>query len=166
VSDYDSRFDDAEAEVDRGESWRFREEGVPNPLTLKVTGWSSGHTRHGEAEFLIGTDRAGKKWSVLVGATVLRRRLIDGEVSEWDEERQAFVVVRVDGRAAVGDVVSIMYLGDRDTGDGATYAAFDVVRKPPVNQPPSEADTESPGSAPEPEADSDSGQNTDDDIPF
>ena len=149
----DDRFAEAEAEVDRGESWRYREEGAPNPLTILVTEWVNGHTRHGDAEFLVGVDREGKKWSVLVGATVLRRRLIDGEVSEWDDERQAYVVVRTEGRDQPDDVVSIKFLGDRDTGDGATYSSFDVVRKPPANRP-------------KPEADAEPGQGLDDDIPF
>ena len=68
----DSRFDEAEADVDRGEPWRYREGDAPNPLTIRVTGWSTGHTQHGEADFLSGVDRDGKVWSVLVGSVVLQ----------------------------------------------------------------------------------------------
>ncbi len=71
----DSRFDEAEADVERGEPWRYREGDAPNPITIEVTGWSTGRTKLGDAEFLNGLDRDGKAWSVLVGSVVLRRRL-------------------------------------------------------------------------------------------
>jgi hypothetical protein len=61
-----SRFDEAEAVVDRGTPWKFREPDAPNPLTIEVSGWSTGHTTLGEAEFLNGTDREGRNgvsWS-------------------------------------------------------------------------------------------------------
>jgi hypothetical protein len=157
MTDHDPRFDDAEAELRRGEAWRYREDGAPNPLTLKATGWSSGHTKHGQAEFLNGTDRDGKPWSVLVGSTVLRKRLIDGEVSEWDDERQAFVVTKTIGRVEVGEVVSLLYLGDKEGANGTSYATFKVSRRPEayaadVTAEPVHADTPPP--------------HTDDDIPF
>ncbi len=127
---YDSRFDEAEADVERGEPWRFREDGAPNPLTIEATGWSSGHTRLGDAEFLNGVDRSGKKWSVLVGGTVLRKRLVDGLVEEWDDEADKFAVVKTEGRVQPGEVVSIKFLGDRE-GTQYDYPDFRVVRKPP-----------------------------------
>lgn len=128
------RFDAAEAEIDRGEPWRFREDGAPNPLTIEATGWSTGHTKHGEAEFLNGIDRDGKSWSILVGSTVLRRRLIDGEVSQWDDARGAYVVTSSQGRVQPGEVVSIKYLGDREGSQGKPYADFAIARKPVVSE--------------------------------
>jgi hypothetical protein len=128
----DSRFDEAEGELSRGEPWRYREADAPNPLTIEATGWSTGHTKHGEAEFLNGVDRDGNPWSVLVGSTVLRRRLIEGEVSEWDDERSAYVVTGNEGRVQPGEVVSIKYLGDREGSRGTPYADFAIVRKPPA----------------------------------
>jgi hypothetical protein len=128
-TEVDPRFDDAEAELRRGMAWKYREPGAPNPLTLIVTGWSEGHTKHGPAEFLNGIDRDGNAWSVLVGSTVLKKRLIDGEVSEWDNDRQAFIVTDMQGRVAPGDVVSIRYLGDKENAAGTPYAAFNVSRR-------------------------------------
>jgi hypothetical protein len=163
----DSRFDAAEAELDRGEPWRYREDNAPNPLTIEVEGWVNGHTKHGDAEFLVGADRDGNKWSVLVGPTVLRRRLIDGEVSEWDDERETYVVVDMQGRVQAGDVVSMKYLGDRDNGSGGSYANFDVVRKPAANGTKPEARDEPKLEAtPEPGPEPSTGFGFDDDIPY
>jgi hypothetical protein len=154
MNSIDTRFDDAESELRRGDAWRYREAGAPNPLTIQVTGWSSGHTKHGEAEFLNGVDREGNPWSVLVGSMVLKRRLIDGEVSEWDDERGAYVVTSSQGRAEAGEVVSIKYLGDRESASGKPYADFKVVRKPFVGVPTDVVDEGAGESA------------ADDDIPF
>lgn len=82
IADNDPRWGEAEAEITRGDPWRFRDPEAPNPLTIKATGWSHGFTKHGEADFLNGTDRDGTEWSVLVGALVLKKGLIDGEVTE------------------------------------------------------------------------------------
>ena len=125
----DTRFEEAEADVDRSTPWMFRELDAPNPLTILATGWSTGHTRLGEAEFLSGTARDGKLWSVLVGCTVLRKRLIDGIEEEWDEAAQEFVTVATLGRVKPGEVVSLKYLGDRD-GPKYPYPDFRVARKP------------------------------------
>lgn len=126
-----NRFDEAEAEVARGEPWRFRDADAPNPLTIEATGWSSGHTRLGEAEFLNGTDRNGHGWSVLVGSVVLSKRLIEGIVEEWDEAAGGFVVTERLGRVQPGEIVSMKFLGDGETAGGKTYPRFSVVRKPP-----------------------------------
>src|SRR6266540_3503283 len=106
VSDtqHDSRFDEAEADVDRGEPWMFRDPDTPNPLTIKATEWSTGVTKLGEAEFLQGIDREGKRWSVLVGTAVLQKRLIEGLVEEWDNVTQSFQVVETEGRVQPGEV--------------------------------------------------------------
>ncbi len=132
----DPRFAQAEAEVSRGKPWPFRDTDAPNPLTIIATGWSSGHTKYGEADFLAGTDRDGTVWSVLVGSVVLRRRLIDGEVSEWDDKRKTFVVTDVEGRVQPDEVVSIKYVGDKDAASGNSYPDFVVVRKPPSGSAP------------------------------
>jgi hypothetical protein len=126
----DSRFDEAEAEVEHGEPWRYREPDAPNPLTLKITGWSTGHTKLGDAEFLNGTDRDGKSWSVLVGSVVLTKRLVDGIVEAWDDEQNGYVVIATPGRVRAGEVVSIKYLGDAENSAGMTYPRFAVSRKP------------------------------------
>ena len=151
----DDRFDAAEADVDRGTPWMFREPDAPNPLTIAAADWSTGHTKLGEAEFLNGVDRTGKRWSVLVGCVVLRKTLIEGLVEEWDDERRAFVVAKTLGRVRPGEVVSMKYLGDRE-GVQYEYPDFRVSRKPP-SVVAEQADT----SDVRPVAD---GQ--DDDIPF
>lgn len=125
----DSRFDEAEADVDHGTPWMFRQPDVPNPLTIEAAAWSQGTTRLGEAEFLQGVDRDGKKWSVLVGSVVLTKRLIEGLVEEWDDEKGEFVVVKTEGRVQPGEIVSIKYVGDRE-GSKYDYPDFKVSRKP------------------------------------
>jgi hypothetical protein len=147
---HDSRFDTAEADVDHGNAWRFREAEAPNPLTILATHWSSGVTKLGEAEWLNGVDRAGKAWSVLVGGVVLTKRLIEGLVEEWDDEARDFVVVEMLGRVQPGEVVSIKYLGDV-AGARYTYPNFRVSRKPEI------------GSGDKPVR---RGATVDDDIPF
>jgi hypothetical protein len=126
----DPRFDEAEAETRRGRVWNFRDETAPNPLTILAKGWNTGHTRLGEAEFLTGSDRTGELWTILVGSIVLKKRLIDGEVTEWDDEGQTFRTTGREGRVQAGEVVSLRYKGDRESGSGMTYPDFEVVRKP------------------------------------
>jgi hypothetical protein len=140
----DSRFDEAEADVERGEPWRYREPDAPNPLTIEVTGWSTGRTKLGDAEFLNGADRDGKAWSVLVGSVVLTKRLVEGLVEEWSDEEGAYVVVETLGRVQVGEVVSIKYLGDGESASGNVYPRFTVSRKSPASKPLTEGDDEIP----------------------
>jgi hypothetical protein len=156
---HDPRFDAAEADVDRGEPWKFREANAPNPLTILATEWSTGVTKLGEAEFLNGVDRAGKRWSVLVGGVVLTKRLIEGLVEEWDDATKDFVVVETEGRVQPGEVVSIKYLGDKK-GAQYDYPNFYVSRKPPTT----EGSESQP--APEPPAEPEPGKEADDDFPF
>jgi hypothetical protein len=146
----DARFDEAESDVDRGTPWRFREDDAPNPLTLHVTEWSTGVTKLGEAEFMNGIDRDGKRWSVLVGSVVLTKKLVEGLVEEWDNDRKEYVVVETLGRVEPGEVVSVKYLGDVE-GAKYTYPNFKVSRKPATSAKPQQA---------EPMAE------PDDDIPF
>jgi hypothetical protein len=107
----------------------FRELDAPNPLSFVATGWATGHTKLGEAEFLSGVGRGGKKWSVLVGSAVLKKRLVDGLIEKWDDQTQSFQVVKTLGRVQPGEYVSIKYTGDRQ-GEKYEYPAFEVVRKP------------------------------------
>jgi len=134
MTSVDERFDEAEADVDRGEPWRFREEGTPNPLTIQVTEWSTGVTKLGDAEFMNGIDRNGKRWSVLVGSVVLTKKLIEGLVEEWNDDTKQHEVVETLGRVQVGEVVSIKYLGDVE-GARYVYPNFRVSRKPATGTP-------------------------------
>ena len=129
----DNRFDEAEADVDHGTPWLFREPDAPNPLTFEATEWSTGITKLGEAEFLQGVDRDGKKWSLLVGSVVLTKSLIERVVEEWDEEQGGFVVSKTEGRVRPGEVVSIKYVGDRE-GAKYIYPDFRVSRRPPLDE--------------------------------
>jgi hypothetical protein len=92
-------------------------------------------TKLGEAEFLSGLDRDGKQWSILVGSVVLTKRLIDGTIEEWDDDKQGFVVVETRGRVRAGEVVSIKYLGDVE-GAKYDYPNFKVSRRPPASETP------------------------------
>jgi hypothetical protein len=125
----DDRFAEAEAEVDRGEPWRFREPGSPNPLTIEALEWSKGMTKFGEAEFLGGVDANGKRWSILVGGVVLNKRLVEGTIEAWDENAGGFVVTETLGRVRAGEIVSLKYTGDVE-GPNGPYPNFRVVRKP------------------------------------
>jgi hypothetical protein len=131
----DDRFAAAEAEVDRGEPWKFREPDAPNPLTILAREWSTGMTKLGEAEFLNGTDREGKAWSILVGSVVLKKALIDGIFETWNDEVEDFVVTETLGRVEPGEVVSIKYLGDRE-GQKYDYPDFRISRKAPADEFP------------------------------
>jgi hypothetical protein len=90
-------------------------------------------TKLGEAEFLNGTDREGKLWSVLVGSVVLTKGLIDGIFESWDDEAGGFVVTETLGRVKPGEVVSIKFLGDRE-GQKFDYPDFRISRKPATEQ--------------------------------
>jgi hypothetical protein len=147
--DYAQRFDEAEADVDFGSPWLYREPDAPNPLTIMATGWSTGFTKLGEAEFLTGTDRDGKKWSVLVGCVVLTKKLVEGLVEEWDTDQNQFTIVESLGRVEPGEIVSMKYVGDVE-GAKYTYPNFKVSRKPAPVEP----------------VDEDPGPFGDDDIPY
>ena len=159
MSTYDSRFDEAEAEVDRGEPWKPKEEGAPNPLTILAEEWVSISTDYGDTELLVGRDRDGKRWSVLAGKAILKKLLIDGVVEEFDEAQNAFVQKEVLGKVEPGEVVSIKFLGERQGGT-FTYDNFAVSRKPArdvqdLSEEPNPGSTEAPAGSPE-----------SDDVPF
>jgi hypothetical protein len=126
----DPRFDQAEADVDYGKSWRFRDEGMPNPLTIEVTGWSlDAKMPNGDlVDFVRGVDRDGEAWSILVGGMVLKQHLIEGRVEEWDEEKQGFVTAATLGRVQPGDVVSLKYTGEKRAASGNDYPTFRISR--------------------------------------
>jgi hypothetical protein len=142
IADNDPRWDEAEAEITRGDPWRFRDPEAPNPLTIRATGWSHGFTKHGEADFLNGTDRDGNEWSVLVGALVLKKGLIEGEVSEWSDEQRAYVVVGTLGRVQSGEIVSIRFKGDVESGNGRSYPDFAIARRPAPPEPAADVSDE------------------------
>jgi hypothetical protein len=125
-----SIFDTVEAEVERGEPWKYREPGAPNPLTVQVAGWSTGRMKSGdEVEFMTGRDRDGRLWSLLVGAITLKDALIDGNVKRWDDDSGEYVIVQQNGRVQPGEVVSIKYLGDATSKrSGQTYPTFRIAR--------------------------------------
>jgi len=125
------RFAEADADVETGSPWLYRDPDAPNPLTIQATGWSTGHTKFGEAESLAGVDRDGKNWSVLVGGVVLTKKLVEGLVEEWDNDRGTFVVVATRGRVEPGEIVSLKYVGDVE-GAKYTYPNFKISRKPPA----------------------------------
>ena len=66
---------------------------------------------------------------MLVGSVVLTKKLVEGLVEEWSEERAEFVVTETLGRVQPGEVVSLKYLGDVE-GAKYTYPNFRVSRKP------------------------------------
>jgi len=124
----DTRWDEAESEVDRGRAWRFKDEGAPNPLTIQAEEWVQITTEYGETELLTGRDRDGSSWSILVGSKILQKALIDGVFEEWDDDKKAFVVKETLGKVRPGEVVSVKYLGEREGGK-FTYSNFAISRK-------------------------------------
>jgi hypothetical protein len=129
MTSYDARFDEAEAEVDRGAPWKPEDDpDLPNPLTILAEEWVEITTDYGDTELLVGRDRDGKRWSKLVGSTILRKLLIDGIVEAWDEGENAFVQKEVLGKVQPGEVVSMKYLGKREGGK-FTYSNYAVSRK-------------------------------------
>jgi hypothetical protein len=133
VLEYDPAFDEAESEVERGEPWMFREDGAVNPLTIKASSpqcWSTGHTKYGEATFLSGYDRTGKRWSILIGAISLKKPLLEGLVEKWDDDAQGYVVVETLGPVQPGEIVSLKYTGEGENSAGQAYPRFAVSRKP------------------------------------
>lgn len=136
MTTYDPRWDEAESEADRGEPWKPKEDSThPNPLTIEAEGWVTfTHATYGETELLVGKDRDGKKWSILIKA-ILKKTLVEGVFEEFDEKQNAFVEKERLGRVEPGEVVSVKFLGEKE-GAKYTYDNFNVVRKPARDDAP------------------------------
>lgn len=102
-------------EFERGKPWNpRRNDSDPNPLYGQAVKWSRGTTAHGDADFLTLRDDDGEMWSILVGTYKLRKQLLEGEISEWDDERKAYVVRDTIGQVAPGELIAIEYRGERE----------------------------------------------------
>jgi len=158
MTTYDERFDEAEAEVDRGQQWRPRDNpDQPNPLTVLAEEWVTVTTDFGEAELLIGRDREGARWSILTGPMQLQKVLVQGIVEEYDTEKNEFVVAATLGKVVPGEVVSIKDLGTREGGKYGSYRNFAISRKAARPEPDAPTDDHASGELP---------PHGDDDIPL
>jgi hypothetical protein len=124
-------------EFERGKPWNPRKNpDDPNPLYGEAIKWSCGTTAHGEADFLSVRDDDGTLWSILVGTYRLRKDLLEGEVSEWDEERNAYAVVDVIGPVQASELLAIEYKGEREftnkEGRRVTSPDYRTLRKQPA----------------------------------
>ena len=166
----DSLFDQAESQVEYGKSWRFREDGMPNPLTIQVTGWSLDVAMpNGDlVDFVRGTDRNGEAWSILVGGAVLKQHLVEGRVESWNYEKQAFELTATLGRVQPGEVISLKYEGDKRSKAGYDYPTFRFSRVGEPNGQPLTADQPeaAPEDAAEKTAEPQAATTATDDIPF
>jgi hypothetical protein len=116
-----SQVNELAAEFERGKPWTPKKDGShPRTLIGEVAGWSKGSTVHGPADFLTLRDRDGELWSIIVTNYKLKKALLDGEVSSWDDQQQAFIVLSNDGPVQPGDAVAIEFRGTKDftTKDG------------------------------------------------
>jgi hypothetical protein len=122
-------------EFERSKPWNpAKDESVPARLYCRGIGWDKRLTAHGEANFLTVRDDDGVLWSILVGDYKLRKSLLEGELSEWSDEAQGFVVTAVLGPVEVEEAFAIEYRGRRSytNTEGRTVDAPDwrVLRKP------------------------------------
>lgn len=113
-------------ELDRGEPWRYPTNpgdempaGMPNPLVIRVTGISTGTIKGEELRFLNGVDADGKRWSRILGSRTLRETLLDGIISEWSDEKQAYVETGRVGEVRPGERVAIRFRGFSTIQTGA-----------------------------------------------
>src|SRR5918992_660876 len=124
-------------EFERGKPWNPRKNpDDPNPLYAEAIKWTRGTTAHGEADFLSVRDDDGELWSILVGTYKLRKDLLEGEISEWDENRGVYVVTDTIGPVQPGELLAIEYRGEREftnkDGRRVTSPDYRTLRKPPV----------------------------------
>jgi hypothetical protein len=122
-------------EFERGRPWNPRKNPADaNPLYGRAVKWSTGHTAHGEADFLTVRDDDGTVWSVLVGTYRLRQDLQLGEISEWDSDANEYRVVDMVGPVKPGELVALEYRGERSftnkEGRQVTSPDYRVMRKP------------------------------------
>jgi hypothetical protein len=102
-------------EFERGKPWNPRKNpDDPNPLYAAAVKWSRGTTAHGEADFLSVRDDDETLWSILVGTYRLQKDLLEGEISEWDENRNAYAVIDIVGPVQPGELLAIEYKGERE----------------------------------------------------
>ena len=109
---YDAELEAYEESLDHGTPWKYptkpdeeMDPAMPNPSVTRAVGLSTGKVNGEELTFYTGLDKSGKKWSRIVGTKSLKDALIDGIISEWDDERQAFVEVARVGPVREGDRV-------------------------------------------------------------
>src|SRR5262245_5207523 len=114
----DHGLEELEEKASRGEPWKYptkpHEEwdpAMPNPLVIRVTGISNGVSNGDELTFLNGVDKTGKKWSRIIGSRVLRDVLLDGIITEWSDDKQAYVETARVGQVRAGERVSIRWKG-------------------------------------------------------
>jgi hypothetical protein len=114
-------------------------------------------------------DDDGTLWSILVGTYLLRKRLLEGEVAEWNDETREFETVDILGPVRPGELLAIELRGERQftnqEGRLVTSPDYRTMRKQPAvtadgQQRLGEPDATTP--EPEPSAAS----KTEDDIPF
>ena len=127
-------------EFERGKPWNPRKSSDgPNPLYGEPVKWTRGTTAQGDADFLTVRDDEGELWSILVGTYKLRKQLLEGEISEWDESRNAYAVTDTIGPVQPGELVAIEYRGEREftnnEGRRVTSPDYRTLRKPGGNGP-------------------------------
>jgi hypothetical protein len=139
-----------EQKLDRGEIWRYDEpmpDGMPNPLVTVSLGLSDGIINGEPVKFYKGLDRSRKKWSRLLGAQILKDRLIDGIEAEWNEDQGRFVETRRVGPVQPGELVAILFTGFRLNPKGQKYPSFKIERTPPDKTAIAAVDDNDPGVA-------------------
>ena len=101
-------------EFERGASWNPRKNpDDPNPLYGTGVKWSQAPTDYGPADFLTVRDDDGKLWSILVGSFQLKKELLEGEISVWDDANQKFNVVETRGPVREGELIAIQLVGEK-----------------------------------------------------
>lgn len=146
-------------EFERGTSWNpSKDPDAPNPLYGTGVKWSQAPTDYGPADFLTIRDDDGKLWSILVGSFQLKKDLLEGEISVWDDVNQKFNVVETRGPVREGEVIAIQHVGEKQyrnkqgivvtspkyrvmRREGAPVAAPDPVEEPEQAVPVAAAET-------------------------
>lgn len=123
-----------EGDFDRGESWNPKKDpSVPNPLYGRGVRWSQGPTAHGTVDFLTIKDDDGVLWSIIVGSYRLRKELLEGEVSVWNDSTKKYQVLETRGPVRVGELVAIHYQGEEQytnkEGRVVTAPKYRVIRR-------------------------------------
>jgi hypothetical protein len=151
------------ADFERGKPWNPRkDQDAPNPLYGVGVNWSQGTTGFGTADFLTVRDDAGVVWSILVGSYDLKKSLLVGEVSTWNETAGKYEVTDVLGPVKAGELLAIELRGERTytnkQGKQVTTPSYNTLRKPAPETDEEEAADEATSDTPE--------EAVDDDIPW